>query len=58
MSSECVSSGLSPTGKDIDKNVVSVEEAAEKAAFLASFTLEEEKKFLRKIDYRFLVSLG
>jgi hypothetical protein len=61
MSSESVPSVLSPTGKDIDKNVVSVipdsidEEAAEKAAFLASFTLEEEKKILRKIDYRFLV---
>jgi hypothetical protein len=47
MSSESVSSVLTPTGKDIDKNVASVipdlidEEAAEKAAFLASFTLEE-----------------
>jgi hypothetical protein len=61
MSSESVPSVLSHTGKNIDKNVVSVipdsidEEAAEKAAFLASFTLEEEKKILRKIDYRFLV---
>jgi hypothetical protein len=64
MFSESVSSVLSPVGKDLDKNVVSVipesidDEAAEKAAFLASFTLEEEKKILRKIDYRFLVLIG
>jgi hypothetical protein len=65
MSSESVSSVLSPVGKDLDKNVVSIvpesiidEEAAEKAAFLASFTLEEEKNILRKIDYRFLVLIG
>jgi hypothetical protein len=65
MSSESVSSVLSPTGKDNDKNVVSIvpesiidEEATEKAAFLASFILEEEKKILRKIDYRFLVLIG
>ncbi|EXJ82797.1 hypothetical protein A1O3_06612 [Capronia epimyces CBS 606.96] len=30
----------------------------ERAAFLATFTLEEEKKILRKIDYHFLLLLG
>lgn len=31
---------------------------AERAAFLATFSLEEERRILRKIDYRFLLLLG
>jgi hypothetical protein len=50
MSSDSVSSVLSPIGKDIDKNIVSDtpasigEEAAEKTAFLSTFSLEEERR--------------
>lgn len=63
MSSHSNSPGLDPVTKEIGTHVVSEQldsddEAAEKAAFLASFSLEEEKKILRKIDKRFLVLIG
>ncbi len=63
MSSQGASPDLAPIIKDVGIHVVSEhadsdDEAGEKAAFLASFSLEEEKKILRKIDHRFLILIG
>lgn len=63
MSSQADLPDLAPVNKETGTQVIaelsdSDDEAAEKAAFLASFSLEEEKKILRKIDYRFLLLIG
>lgn len=63
MSSKSDSLDSAPVNKGLSTHVVSEhsnldDEAAEKATFLASFSLEEEKKILRKIDHRFLILIG
>jgi MFS transporter, ACS family, DAL5 transporter family protein len=63
MSSLNGSPDSSPVNKEAGTHVISEhsdsdDEAPEKAAFLGSFSLEEEKKILRKIDHRFLLLIG
>lgn len=63
MSSEHDSLDLDASNKNVTPQIVTkyaeIEQLeAESAAFLAGFSLEEEKRILRKIDHRFLILIG
>lgn len=50
--------GQATTTQRADDVVVLRDDPAAKAAFLATFTPEEEKRIMRKVDRRFLLLIG